>query len=178
MVSLLPKSRRRRWLAVIVVVVVVFVAASARLFVWPPTDAPAHVDAIVALDGYPSRMGKALELGRQGYASTVVLSVLSFVNPLCHERIPAVRVVCFVPNPLNTRGEAEAVAAMAARNHWTSLLVVSSSTQTTRARVIMKRCYGGEVLMDPVQVPLSGLARQIVYEWGALAKALVVYRHC
>jgi uncharacterized SAM-binding protein YcdF (DUF218 family) len=178
MVSLLPKTRWRRWLAVVAVVVVLFLGVSARLFIWPPTDAPAHVDAIVALDGYPSRTGKAIELGQKGYAPTVVLSVLSLIVPPCHERVPGVRILCFVPNPLNTRGEAEYVAALAARRHWTSLLVVSSSTQTTRARMDMKRCFSGTLLMDPVQVPLSGLPRQIFYEWGALTKALVVYRHC
>jgi hypothetical protein len=178
MVSLVPKSRRTRGLVVVSIVVVLFLAATARLFVWPPTDAPARVDAIVALDGYPSRYSKALSLGSEGYSDTVVVSVLSLVVPVCHRPVPGVHVICFVPNPLNTRGEAEYISRLASSRHWTSIMVVSSSTQTTRARLVVKRCFSGTVLMDPVRVPPTGLVRQVAYEWGALTKALVVYRHC
>ncbi len=70
------------------------------------------------------------------------------------------------------------MAGLAARRHWDRLLVVSSTTQTTRARLDIKRCYPGAQLMDPVAVPASRLAGQIAYEWGALTKALFVVRHC
>jgi hypothetical protein len=179
MVSLLPKSRRwRRLIVVALAVVIVFLAATARLFVWPPTDAPQHVAAVVALDGYPNRTGKAIALAREGYASTVLLSVLAKSVPVCRTHVPGVHIVCFVPDPVTTRGEAEFATRMAARRHWDRLMVVASTTQTTRARIDFKRCYSGTLLMDPVKMPTGHLLQQVVYEWGALGKALFVLRSC
>lgn len=179
MVSLLPKSRRwRRLLLVVVAVVVLFLAATARLFVWPPTDAPQHVDAIVAPYGYPDRMGRAIALAKEGYASTVLLSVLAKSNRVCRLHVSGVHIICFVPNPDNTRGEAEFATRMADQRHWHRLMVVASTTQTTRARLDFKRCFAGTVLMTPVKMPASHLLKQVAYEWGALGKSLFVVRSC
>lgn len=173
---------RRRWflrlLLCVLLLFVLFVAATARLFVWPPTDPPKKVDAIVALDGWPPRMYKALQLARDGYAPVVYISTESYGIRQCRETIPGVSVRCFEPVPEDTRGEAEYVTRQAAEHHWKSLLVVSSMTQTTRARMLFKRCFSGEVVMDPVPMPTSQLARNIAYEWGAMFKALFIEPHC
>lgn len=178
MIRLVPRSLIGRLLALVAILIVLFLAATARLFIWPQTDAPARVDAIVALDGYPSRTGKALSLARAGYAPNVLLSVVTYKTPACRQKIPGVRIVCFMPNPVDTRGEAEFVSRFADERGWTSLIVVSSVPQTTRARMIVGRCFAGRILMVPVPVPTSRLPWAIAYEWGAFTKALLFERHC
>ena len=103
-----------------------FVVASARLFVWPPTDRPVHADAVVALGGDPGqlRAQKAIALVRAGYAPEALISLGGTVEAPCPHPEPAVRVVCFRADPLDTRGEAEYVGREAARNHWTTLIIV------------------------------------------------------
>ena len=44
-----PGRRLRRVVLVMGLAFVIFLISTARLFVWPPSDAPSHVDAIVAL---------------------------------------------------------------------------------------------------------------------------------
>jgi uncharacterized SAM-binding protein YcdF (DUF218 family) len=167
-------------LALIGVVVVIFLAVTARLFIWPPIDHPTKVDAIVALGGDPGerRMAAALKLAKEGYAPTLVIS-LGGDPPIACPRAPArVRVVCFRPNPLNTRGEAEYVATLASHRHWHRIIVVPNRSQTTRARLLFKRCTGIDLEMVPVSDKPSELFVSVFYEWGALMKALVVKRSC
>ena len=63
--------------------------------------------------------------------------------------------------------------------HWHQIIVVMRTTQATRARLRIGRCYPGRVL--EVGVTPSGLwdwVHGIIYEWGALVKALVLQRSC
>jgi uncharacterized SAM-binding protein YcdF (DUF218 family) len=163
-----------------VLVVVLVVAASSRLFVWSPIDAPQHVDAIVALGGDPGqrRAEEAITLARAGYAPVAVISLGGNPPAECPKGPRRVQVMCFRPNPLDTRGEAEYVTRLAARRHWRRLIVVSERSQATRARMLFKRCTTAQVLMVPVDDPLTHLPYDVAYEWGALAKALLLHRTC
>ncbi len=159
---------------------VLLVAASARLFVWPPTDHPVRADAVVALGGDPGqlRAQTAIDLVRAGYAPEALVSLGGTVEAPCPHPVPGVRIVCFRADPLDTRGEAEYVGRMAARLHWTTVIVVPGRTQATRARLLFERCTGARVVIvprtgSPAQLPLA-----VLYEWGALAKALVLQRRC
>jgi uncharacterized SAM-binding protein YcdF (DUF218 family) len=96
----------------------------------------------------------------------------------CPRPAPKVQLICFRADPLNTRGEAEYVAALAARRHWRRIIVVSERTQATRARMLFKRCTPVQLEMVPVADPRNHLPFDVVYEWGALLKALVVVRSC
>ena len=62
---------------VVLLVVIVFLVATARLFVWPPSNTPSRVDAIVALGGDPGqrRMKSAIQLAKAGYARILVISL-------------------------------------------------------------------------------------------------------
>lgn len=160
-------------------VLVVFCAASARLFVWPPTDTPERVDAVVALGGDPGERPayKALALVKEGYAPVAVVS-LGGVPPAHCPRETHIRVICFRANPLDTRGEAQYVSALAARRHWGSLMVVPEETQTTRARILFKRCTVARLRWVPVRDPGVRIVYDVIYEWGALFKALFLERSC
>jgi uncharacterized SAM-binding protein YcdF (DUF218 family) len=92
--------------------------------------------------------------------------------------MPGVRLICFDPNPSNTRGEAEFAARLAERYHWRSVVLVVTREQDTRARLLMKRCFSGSVSVVTTSLPLGNWSLQIAYEWGALVKALVVHRSC
>jgi uncharacterized SAM-binding protein YcdF (DUF218 family) len=175
-----PSTLRGRVVAVVIVLLVLFFTATVRLFVWSPTDQPTRVDAVVALGGDPGqrRAHEAIGLVRSGFAPVAVIS-LGGIRPVnCPQPGRRVRVICFRANPLDTRGEAEYVAALARKRHWSQLIVVSERSQATRARVLFKRCTSAHLHMVPVSDPLSHLPYDVVYEWGALAKALVLQRSC
>lgn len=167
-------------LVVLVLAVIVFPIATARLFVWPPTDLPAKADAVVALGGDPGqlRAKKAIQLAKEGYAPVAVISLGGIKAVPCPKPVPHVTLICFRADPLDTRGEAEFASRLIAQRHWTRIIVVSERSQATRARLLFKRCTPIHLLMDPVQDPRNDLPYAIVYEWGALAKALVLEPTC
>ena len=90
-----------------------------------------------------------------------------------------VHVICFIPNPETTQGEARAVTGLANTHNWHRIIVVSGTPQTTRARLRFARCYHGTLLFDPVSPGgISSWVHNDIYEWGALAKALTIQRGC
>ena len=106
-----------------------FLVATALLFVWPATNAPERVNAIVVLGGSGPRWQKGLALAREGYAPILVLS--DHPEAPCPKSWRTVRVICINPTPASTRGEAREVSKMAAEYRWNRLLVVTSIPQTT-----------------------------------------------
>ena len=92
--------------------------------------------------------------------------------------MPDVRLICFDPDPGNTRGEAEFAANLAKKYNWESVVLVTTAEQDTRARMLVRRCFGGQVYVVTAPESLSSLPGQIVYGWGALLKALVLERAC
>ncbi len=168
----------RRPLVAGAVVVVAFLVLSAVLFVWPRTDAPRKVDAIVVLGGGGNdRVTKGLKLASEGYAPTLLISTP--YPSACRYRIPRISVICFQPSPETTQGEARYVANLASERHWRQIIVVSGTAQTLRARLRFDRCYHGTALFDPAGSPdVIGWVHDVLYEWGALAKALTTQRGC
>jgi hypothetical protein len=166
--------------AIVVVLVALFLAATARLFVWPPTDPPARVDAVVALGGDPGqrRAHEAIDLVASGFAPVAVISLGGEPAVPCPPHRERVKVICFRADPLDTRGEAQYVARLARRNHWHQLIVVSERSQATRARMLFERCTDAHLHMVPVSDPGFHLVYDVVYEWGAMLKALVLQRSC
>lgn len=164
---------------IVAALVIVFLGATARLFVWPPTDPAVRVDAVVALGGDPGqqRAHEAIDLVRAGFAPVAVISLGGVPAVACppHRGIAA---ICFRADPLDTRGEAEYVARLARRRHWTEIIVVSERSQATRARMLFERCSPVHLHMVPVADPASHLPYDVAYEWGALLKALILERSC
>jgi uncharacterized SAM-binding protein YcdF (DUF218 family) len=156
---------------------VLFVAASARLIVWPSVSGPERADAIVVLAGAGPRVETAFRLAREGYASTVVVSLGARPTIPC-PTLAHVAVECFVPSPVDTRGEAEHVARLAARRNWHRLLVVPGQFQATRAGILLHRCFAGTVYLAPASLAGADVPYLFVYQWGALLKAVFAVRSC
>ncbi len=101
---------RRRWLLVgslgiLLVVAVVFAAATLRLFVFPATDQPTHVNGILSLNGgnEMAREALAVSLAEKGYAPVLLFSQGGEASDTSCPKVPRVAVVCFVDGAGNTR---------------------------------------------------------------------------
>jgi uncharacterized SAM-binding protein YcdF (DUF218 family) len=175
--------RRRRWLfasvGVVVLVAVVFVAATLRLIVFPATDQPRHVDAIVSFNGSDEgkRQALAVSLAKKGYAPILLFSKGSALADTSCPKVSGVSVVCFVDISGNTRGEAEWVGRYAQRHHWHSLLLVPGRGQATRARLLTERCFSGQLVVVPADESRPPIS-QIIHEWGGLFDAELFHRGC
>lgn len=171
-------GRRRLIVMLFAVFLAGFTALTLRLFVFPAADVPVQADAIVMLAGPGDRTGKAIELARTGYAPVLVMSTPGTRGCSAHEA-PKAEVICFSPHPVTTRGEARAVAELAARHGWTRILFVTGRAQDTRARIRISRCFHGDLRVTVVGPRrLREWPYAIAYEWGALAKALIWQRSC
>ena len=180
--SLFSLTRARRIVLAILAVVAAFVGLTLRLFVYPVVDVPQHSDAIVILGGTgdaPIQAG--VTLAEKGYAPLLLLSLRP--NEQC---LPAllnltvsVRVMCFHANPQTTQGEARSIAYLAKADHLHRIIVVAPTSQVTRARLRVSRCYSGQILMDGVATgDFWNWAYAITYEWGATIKAETLQRGC
>jgi uncharacterized SAM-binding protein YcdF (DUF218 family) len=191
------------WRAPILVAVLAiglaFILATTLLFVWPRRDAALPADAIVVFGGTGPREAMAIELAQRGLARVLVFSEAdppreppcrlaqhldgdwrydSLQPKLVELAKSGTQVSCFQPSPSTTQGESEAVAQLAAKNGWHRILLVVSRPQATRARLRLRRCYSGEFRVETVPVGRRLLPKTIVYEWGALMKALIWQRQC
>ena len=180
--GILARVTRNRWIAagILGVAVVVFGWLTIALFASPDIDDPTEADAIVLLAGGGRRIPKAVELAEQGVADTVVLAS-KWVPPVwsksacntARNPFPSeVRILCFEPDPATTRGEARFVSDLAEREGWESIVVVASTDQVTRARMLFERCWSGELAFVDVKHSQPFPVRA-VYEWAAVTKALV-----
>ena len=131
------------------------------------------------LAGPGNRLPVALQLAHEHRAPMLVVSRgwQGYGGP-CPATIPEVRLICFEPDPGTTRGEAESIGRLARQYRWSSVVLVTTRSQDTRARMIVKRCFGGSTYVVTAPLPLGSWPYQIAYAWGALVKALVVYRSC
>jgi hypothetical protein len=160
---------------------IAFCAATARLFIWPEQGMPAHVDAIVMLNGPGDRLNTALGLAWQHRARYLVIARGSADyghGSVCAPRIPRVKVICFDPSPATTQGEAEFAGRLAKRYRWHSMALVAITPQDTRARLRMERCFSGHIFVVTARIPLRTWPYEIAYEWAATIKALVFQPDC
>jgi DUF218 domain len=176
----LRHPRRVRAAAVVVAVLIVaIVVASVMLFIEPATNTPAHSDAVIVLAGANNagRIDKGIELVRAGFAPRLFVSAPGDND--CPRSLPSVPITCFSPNPSTTQGEARFAARVAQQHHWHRIIVVSGTQQVTRARIRFDRCYRGSILMVPADPGgLGSWVASVIYEWGALPKALIFQRGC
>jgi uncharacterized SAM-binding protein YcdF (DUF218 family) len=173
-----PSPRARRTILVTALVAgvtlaVAVVALNLRLFIFPASSTPAHADAVVVLAGGDGeRLDKGLELVRDGVAPNLVVS--TGPDELCGARHDFA-VYCFLPDPDDTRGEAEAIGRIAAREGWHHVVLVTSDYHATRARILVERCFPGTVDVSWAHSgkgPLP-LLWAIGHEWGGLIETAI-----
>jgi hypothetical protein len=87
-------------------------------------------------------------------------------------------VICFNPSPATTQGEAEFTGRLARQYGWTSVTLVTIAPQDTRARLRTSRCFAGKIYVVTAPLPLIDWPFEIVYEAGAMFKALLFQRGC
>ena len=184
-------GRVRRALAIVVAVGLtvagVLVVAGYFLFTRPHSDRLIKADAIVVLGGdNDGRFEYGLSLARQGYANTVVLSNaysdqprnLAAFRKACAMGTASITVLCFIPDPFTTRGEAMYVADLAEQHRWTHVIVVSWNYHMVRARYVFHQCFGGSETMRAVPRSYDFTpwhwALIYAYQYSALIKAFAV----
>jgi uncharacterized SAM-binding protein YcdF (DUF218 family) len=171
----------RRVCFVALALVLVLGGMTAWLIVWPPQGMPPRVDAIIMLAGPGNRLPAAVKLAAENKAPNLVVSQghLGYGGPCpAASSAPKVRIICFAPDPANTRGEVEFSAKLAKQYNWHSVVLVTIPEQDMRARMMMQRCFGGSVYVVTASQPLSQWPYQIAYGWGALVKAALLVRSC
>lgn len=131
------------------------------------------------LAGPGDRLPVAVELAREHRAPVLVISRghLGYGGP-CPGTIPGQRIVCFEPDPSDTRGEAEYIGRLADARGWRALALVVTREQASRARILTHRCYGGAVYVITAPRQWYDWPYQIAYGWGSLVKAMVLVRSC
>jgi uncharacterized SAM-binding protein YcdF (DUF218 family) len=168
--------RRRTVVSVLAGAVVTVIAAQVVLFVLPAGDAPTRADVVIVLAGPGERLERGEQLVAEGFADVLVVATETPEN--CSPDAPRVQ-ICFEPDPPTTRGEAREIAALAREHGWNDVLVVAQNEQARRARIRLERCLG-EVDLTVVTVRATPVesAFRVVYESGALLKALVLEPSC
>ena len=164
---------RRPLLALSLAAFLALVVASVFLFILPDDEEVETADAIVVLAGSKFRLPVALDLLERGVATDLVISDgLDPRSPstvrLCRERS---LVLCPKPDPYSTRGEARLVAGLARERGWDSIVVVSSRFHLFRSRILLERCYDGELAFVGAPSPWWRQPVSIASEWLKLGVA-------
>ncbi|WP_179251292.1 YdcF family protein [Enemella evansiae] len=152
-----------------------------KWFRYPATDEPRSTDAayVLASGGGVARVGDGDLDALPG--RTIVLSVSDVLagRPDYQEACAQPDVVCLSPDPVTTRGEARVFAELARERGWRSVTVVTHQSHITRSRMLMKRCFPGEVRMQAIDAENGrrAWAYAFAYETGAMIKAQLI-RSC
>jgi uncharacterized SAM-binding protein YcdF (DUF218 family) len=177
----------RRLFLIAAGLVAAWVVACLVFFTWSPWDsgAPAHADVVVVLSGSKRRLPTALALVRRGIAPVLALSSVqrtkhwAEADRLCREhRYAGARVICFKAVPFSTRGEARAIARLAQDRGWRSIVVVTSRFHITRAHLLFRRCWHGQLSMAGAPSTWWQLPVEWVSETGKLLVQVTVERSC
>jgi uncharacterized SAM-binding protein YcdF (DUF218 family) len=179
---LLPATRGRRIVSGLIVLLVLFGVLLAELFVFPAVNNPTPADAIVVLGGGGSTSDLAgVHLAEKGLAPLLVfsLNIPETCRPASLHLTVVVRVLCFTAEPQTTQGEAETIRRLAKANNWHRIIVVARTSQVTRARIRVTRCYSGQLEMVGAHDDnLGDWIYGLFYESAALFKAEVLQRGC
>lgn len=143
------------------------------------TDQPHSADAIVVLGPSNQRVPEAVALARSLGVNHLVLSIGDFPQQVGTCQQPGLQVTCFVPEPYETIGEAEEIGRLATQHGWHNLIVMTSTPQISRARVLIERCYAGELQMVRTAESLgwTDWVGQAFYQSGAFVK-VVLHSSC
>ena len=175
----------RRFVVLGAVALAVFASVTARLFVWPSAGSPTSADAVVIFaGGRGERLARAQQLMADGLAPNLVIPNGTAPewpagNAACRED-RAYAVLCPVPDPDTTQGEARAIAGLAQTRGWTRVILVTSTYQVTRADLLLGRCFHGDIQRVRADPGLSALALapRVGHELLAWTHAMTIERGC
>lgn len=179
--------RMRRFLTLLVIAAAALYALGTWLFLLRADDGlPTHAaDAVVVLAGSKARLPIALDLMRRHAANTLVVSEDSASRDparyrLCNGARPRdYKLICQHADPFSTRGEARLAGDLALRNHWLSLIVVSSRYHLYRAKELFGRCTKATLIMRGTDAGTWWYkAAAVALEWAKLGRAATFQRSC
>jgi uncharacterized SAM-binding protein YcdF (DUF218 family) len=162
------------------VLLIAAVIGGLPVYVRPQIDSLRHADAILVLGGEGwDRYPFGIELGKQGWAPTVVLSWPHepkdwWVAQQCATpQHPNFNVQCFTPDPPTTKGEAQELRRLAARYAWRTVIVVTFKPHISRARFILEQCFDGNLVMvaSPAHISAARWAFEYVYQTAGYLRA-------
>ena len=166
--------------ALAVIVVLAMSTVINTLYVNPAIAEPlTRADAVVVLGGTPyKRFEYGIELAERGLAPEVVISNSVGAEDARMQRICAtptsVELTCFLPDPWTTRGEAQEIRTLAEQRGWKSIIVVTTKAHISRARYILGRCFGGDIMMTdyPENLSLVDHVTGWIYQTAGWVRAL------
>lgn len=150
------------WRQVFAVIALFFFLLVLRMFVWPGTDAPGRVDAIVVAGGSREyQLDRALELMNEEVAPVLVLP--EGVDPEWERGVDLCRnwttyeVACSVEHQRSARGEAQVIGDLIGRRGWNEVLLVTPVERVSRSRLLLERCTAAEISIIGFQRRLSSV---------------------
>lgn len=165
--------------AAIVVLIAIF-AVGYPVYVTPVVDQPRAADAVVVLGGSSDdREQVGIDLADEGYAPRLILSnpygPRSPLTEMCADTSNTFSIDCFVPDPNTTRGEAREIRDRAEREHWSTIIVVTSKAHLSRARYIFGKCWSGNTIFIPSRsdVSMLGWLWSYTYQTAGYVRASV-----
>jgi uncharacterized SAM-binding protein YcdF (DUF218 family) len=162
--------------------VVAWVFGAIALFGIHHDGPPVHADAVVVLEGSSTRLPLGVKLVNEGYAPLLIVSrgdSKKLEQKVCdHTDHLSVRVICFAAKPASTRGEAEEIGRLAGQLNLKRIDVVTSQFHVFRARMLIQRCYHGELHMVGSSQSEWKFPLYAVGETAKLAYQLVFARSC
>lgn len=166
----------RRSVISLCLLLIAAVIAGLPVYVRPQIDPLRHADAIVVLGGRDDdRYPFGIQLGEQGWAPIVVLSIDRWRTGLCATPHPHLTLRCFIADPATTKGEGQEVRSLAANYGWQTIIVVTFRSHISRARFILERCFDGNLIMveSPLKLSALGWAYQYVYQTAGYAREVL-----
>jgi uncharacterized SAM-binding protein YcdF (DUF218 family) len=143
---------------------------------------PVHANAIVVLEGSNTRLPLGVKLASEGYAPLLIVSrgdSKKLETKVCDGTDHLnVKVICFHAKPASTQGEAEEIGRLSSRLDLKEIDVVTSQFHVFRARMLIKRCYHGELHMVGSSQQEWKFPLYAVQESAKLAYQLIVQRGC
>ncbi len=163
-----------KWLVITFAVLAAAIGLTLWLFVFPSSDRPAAAQAVVVLSGGgQAPVDRGLRLVQDGVAP--VLVVYGGHTALCRAS-DSFEVVC--PRARDDRAEARALAGLARKRGWRSLVVVTSTPDVSRARLVIERCFHAPTAFVAARPSAGAWAQAIPGAWRAYLDALLVVRKC
>lgn len=181
--SLKTASRGRRVRRLILrgagLVVIVFLGSGvvlAWLTVNPRVNPASRVDALLVLSTQAGAHDEARRLAEEGVTDRLLVSTPENAPAsLCQESPGEATVECFAPDPVTTQGEAIVGTELARQHGVQSLGVLTFDHHIERTRLLVERCWDGELHMYEFQPERSrrGYVHDFVYAMAAYGKAFL-----